>query len=195
MTSAYYNTNAKEFYDGTIDVDMNSLYSRFVPLLPTNANIVDAGCGSGRDTKYFVSKGFNVTAFDASEKLVALAEQFTNQVIQHSTFLDFQSETARFDAIWACASLLHVPYNDLARTLSHLSQSLKSGGIFYCSFKYGDNEVERNGRRFTNLNETELRKLIRDTSLTIEEQWITSDLRVGREDEKWLNVILKKVGK
>ncbi|MDN3679237.1 class I SAM-dependent methyltransferase [Vibrio tapetis subsp. quintayensis] len=195
MTSSYYNSNAQEFYAGTVDVNMASLYARFVPLLSTGAKVLDAGCGSGRDTKHFIDNGFITTGFDASPELVALASELVDQTIQCDTFLSFTTDMKAFDAIWACASLLHVPYNDLEKTFCHLSQFLKNDGIFYCSFKYGDSELERHGRRFTDLNENSLSTLLSNTPLSIAENWITGDLREGRESEKWLNVILKKESK
>ncbi len=191
-TQNYYNNNADIFFNNTIDVDAESLYQEFMPYLPTSAKIIDAGCGSGRDTLHFLNHGHNVIAFDASKELITLAEKYTNHRIQHSTFLSFNTEHNSQDGIWACASLLHVPMNELVDTFLHLSQFLKTGGVFYCSFKYGNDEVERNGRRFTNLNETLLKQLLSTLPLSIQKTWITEDLRPGRSDEKWLNAVLIK---
>ncbi|OLQ88038.1 SAM-dependent methyltransferase [Vibrio panuliri] len=188
---SFYNTNAQDFFAGTVDVDMSSLYEKFVPLLPSHASVLDAGCGSGRDSRYFSQCGFKVDAFDASEELVSLAKLHSAIDVQLCTFIDYQS-THLYDGIWACASLLHVPKSELPRTFKHLASLLKSGGFFYCSFKYGDDEVERDGRRFSNLNEDALSTLLLCSKLTAKELWLTSDLRPGRENEKWLNAILIK---
>lgn len=187
----YYDQNAQEFFDGTINVDMASLYSEFIPLIPKQSFILDAGCGSGRDTKAFINLGFKVHAIDASEELGKLAEQQINQAVEITTFQQFNSPQS-FDAIWACASLLHVPMIELPQAFKNLASHLKPKGVFYCSFKYGDNEVERNGRRFTNLNEKLLQEVIADSDTTILKTWCTSDLRKGRESEKWLNAIVVK---
>ena len=192
-TRNYYNNNADIFFNNTIDVNVESLYQEFIPYLPTKARIIDAGCGSGRDTLHFLNQGHEVIAFDASKELVTLAEKHTNHCIQHSTFLSFTTEQNSQDGIWACASLLHVPMNELVQTFLHLSQFLKTGGIFYCSFKYGNDEVERNGRRFTNLNEILLEQLLSTLPLSIQKSWITEDLRSDRADEKWLNAVLFKL--
>ena len=191
MNNQYYNTNAQIFYDSTINVEMSALYKKFLPLIPTQGYILDAGCGSGRDTLAFIQQGFYVEAFDASEVLVKLARDLTKQNIRHDTFLTFTTPTL-FNAIWACASLLHVPTNSLTQTFAHLAQMLKPNAVFYCSFKYGDNEVIRNGRRFTNLNADLLKYYLKDTQLKIKETWISQDLRPKREQEKWLNAILIK---
>ncbi|RKF13724.1 class I SAM-dependent methyltransferase [Alginatibacterium sediminis] len=191
LSENYYEQNADQFFDATVDVDMRSLYSKFLPELRSGATIVDAGCGSGRDTKAFSEAGFSCIAFDASPTLVAQAEIYVGNTIQHCSFLDFDS-AVEVDAIWACASLLHVEYSELSRTFSHLSSFLKRGGIFYCSFKHGELTVERNGRRFTNLNHERLKEVIEPTKLQIKQDWITGDLREGRNAEQWLNAILVK---
>lgn len=192
MNNQYYNENAQDFFDGTCNVEMSSIYQKFLPLLAPKSYILDAGCGSGRDSLAFIESGFNVEAFDASEALVKLAREKTKVNVVCDRFLTFNSDI-NFDAIWACSSLLHVPMNELNQTFSHLSNMLKLNGIFYCSFKYGNNEVTRNGRHFTNLDENLLGSYIKDTSLEIKSTWQTSDLRPGRENEKWLNAILLKV--
>ncbi|MBM7070739.1 class I SAM-dependent methyltransferase [Shewanella sp. 202IG2-18] len=188
----YYNRNAQEFFDGTISVNMLPLYEKFTPLLPEAGSIIDAGCGSGRDSKFFAEQGFHVTAFDASASLVELAKVHTKLPVIHSTFLNFEAKEKSVDGIWACASLLHVPQAELNQTFIHLAKFLKEGGLFYCSFKYGDNEIERDGRCFTNVDEVSLPRYLEISNLDIKEHWITSDLRPGRENEKWLNAILVK---
>mgnify|MGYP000017619409 FL=1 len=191
MSIDFYNNNAETFFDSTKAIDMSVLYDEFLPHLKANANILDAGCGSARDSLYFKKQGFNVTAFDASASLVKLAEKLLNQKVELATFESFANEQ-KFDGIWACASLLHVPKQELNSILNKLSGLLNVGGIFYCSFKYGDKMVERGGRTFTNLNESLLREKIENTALRITKTWVTADQRPDRADEKWLNAILIK---
>lgn len=188
---SFYNDNADEFVSNTISVDMTSLYQKFLPLLPANAHILDAGCGSGRDSKHFINNGFSVTAMDASKALAESASALIDQHVHECLFQDFQSEK-QFDAIWACASLLHVPSRELPDLFSHLASQLKPKGLFYCSFKYGNDDVERGGRYFTNADEVRLNTFIVDSGLTVKENWLTGDLRPGRESEQWINVIMKK---
>lgn len=187
----YYQQQAESFFNNTFDVDMSPLYQAFLASIPAGGHIVDAGCGSGRDSRYFADHGFEITAFDASSALVELAKKHTGLEILVSTFSEF-STTKPVDGIWACASLLHVPYTELKNTLKHLAKSLKTGGVFYCSFKYGEGEVEREGRHFTNLNETLLADVLQGTNLTVAKYWQTGDQREGRESERWLNAILVK---
>jgi len=187
----YYDNNAQEFYDSTVAVNMQTLYEQFLPLIPAGGAILDAGCGAGRDSKAFLELGFAVDAFDASEKLALLASKLTGKKVAVDLFQTYKSGK-EFDAIWACASLLHVPLKELPAVFSSLLNMLKAGGYFYCSFKYGEGEVARNGRLFSNLNERSFAALIKGLPLHIKAQWITTDLRAGRADELWLNVILQK---
>lgn len=191
MSKEYYNANAAAFHADTAEVDMSALYAEFLPLIPKGGHIVDAGCGTGRDALAFQAQGFQVTAFDASEALIAIAQQRLGANALQCTFTEFQA-IEPVAAIWACASLLHVPFSELPTTFSHLAAQLASQGVFYCSFKYGDNELERGGRRFTNLNEVLLANVLQNTNLTIQKTWITGDARPGREHERWLNAVLVK---
>ncbi len=186
----YYENNAKVFVESTLSVDMQSLYNCFLPLLPERANILDAGCGSGRDAKFFIERGHHVTAFDASAEIAALAEKEVGQHILVQRVQDIQYRN-QFDGIWACASLLHVPAKDLPEVFRRLVRALKPNGMIYCSFKYGQGEYEKQGRRFTDLDEAGLQTLVDEIEeLTIRELWVTADLRPGRGHERWLNGIL-----
>ncbi|MGL5294227.1 MAG: class I SAM-dependent methyltransferase [Aeromonas sp.] len=191
MSIDYYNQHAAAFVAGTLAVDMQPLYQRFVPLFAKGAHLVDAGCGSGRDSLAFLQLGFQVTAFDASENLAQLASQHIGQPVQVCRFEQFQVPTP-VDGIWACASLLHVEQAQLPMVMAHLAQQLKNGGYFYCSFKYGSGELTRDGRTFTQLDEPQLASLLTDLPLTAVDVWQTADLRPGRADESWLNAILQK---
>ena len=191
-TLDYYNKNAKKFITGTISIDFGIVQNRFLDKLHPGAEILDYGCGSGRDTKYFLEQGCKVTAIDGSQELCKLASEYTGIPVKHMLFQDLDEKEA-YDGIWACSSILHVPANELRDIIKKLANALRAHGIIYTSFKYGTFEGERNGRYFTDMTEETFAKLIQDMDeLEIEEQWITSDVRPGRGEEKWLNLILRK---
>lgn len=191
-TLDYYNANAEEFVQGTISVDFSVMQNRFLDRLPQDALILDFGCGSGRDTKFFLEKGFRVEATDGSEELCKFATVYTGIHVKHQFFQEL-NENEKYDAIWACSSILHLSKVELKRVLRKMLVALKKNGIIYTSFKYGEFEGERNGRYFTDFTEDSFSVLLRDFSeLTVEGQWITADVRPGRGEEKWLNLILRK---
>lgn len=189
MTLQFYENNAEQFAKDTLDVDMSALYERFLPMLPQSSRILDAGCGAGRDTAAFLQRGYQVEAFDASIKLSHIAQSISGIVVQNSTFTDFSSSQP-FAGIWACASLLHVPSAEMQATLKHLAGLLQAKGVMYASFKYGEDDVERNGRSFTNCTEQRLQHFLHNTGLSIYETWISADQRPGRANEQWLNTLL-----
>lgn len=192
MTIDYYQKNAQKFVEGTVDVDVSELQNKFLKLIPSNAHILDAGCGSGRDTKFFIDQGYKVTSFDASSELVKIASEYSGIAVQCIKFEDIEFKD-EFDGIWACASLLHVPKNKITDVFLKLSKSLKKSGILYVSFKYGDKERVDDGRLFNDQNEDSFTSLINNLSdLTIVEMWKTADLRPNREDEYWLNCLVEK---
>jgi len=191
MSIEFYQNNADEFFTGTVKVDMTNIYQRFTKNIIPNALILDAGCGSGRDSKAFIEMGYRVDAFDASSELVTRASNYTGLDVKLALFEDVAA-FEKYDAIWCCASLLHVPEADLTDTLSKLAMALKNNGTWYVSFKYGDSQREKGGRMFTDMNEARLSKLIASIpSIKTEAIWITEDNRPDRQ-EKWLNAILTK---
>ena len=191
-TLEYYDENADSFIENTRNVDFSKTQNMFMELIPNNGMILDFGCGSGRDTKCFLDHGFKVEAIDGSKELCRLASEYTGITVKHMYFQDL-NESDRYDGIWACASILHVSKNELGDVLRKMAAALKSGGVIYTSFKYGDFEGERNGRFFTDLTEESFNELLSAVSgITIEKIWITSDVRPGRGEEKWLNLILRK---
>ena len=181
QTIAFYEQNAKAFYESTVTVKAEALYQEFLPLLPDKAYILDAGCGSGRDALAFLKKGYQVTAFDGSKRLAERASLLTGIKVKVALFLSFESEY-QFDGIWACASLLHVPENQLVETFTHLAAYLKDIGYFYCSFKYGAGECDREGRHFTHLVEPKLASILTETPLEIDKSWVTSNLLFPEHD-------------
>lgn len=191
-TLDYYNKNAENFVQGTVSVDFRMMQDKFLNQLNDGAAILDFGCGSGRDTKYFLEQGYVVDAIDGSEELCKLASDYTGIPVKHMLFQDLD-EKEKYDGIWACSSILHVPGKELKSVIKKMSRALKAHGIIYTSFKYGTFEGERNGRYFTDMTEETFSLLIQDIEeLEVKEYWITSDVRPGRGEEKWLNLILRK---
>lgn len=187
----YYDENAQEFFDDTVNADMSSHQEKFLKLIPENGHILDAGCGSGRDGKMFKDFGYEVTAIDGSVEMCKIAREYSGINVKHMQFqeINFNNE---FDGIWASASLLHVPSSELDLVLNKLRKSLKADGIFYASFKYGNFEGNRNGRYFNDLTESTATEIFKRNDYNVIETWITSDSRKDREDEKWTNILVKK---
>lgn len=191
----YYNINAASFVAGTQNVDMSLWRDKFESYLADGGRILDAGCGSGRDSKAFKQHGFSVVAFDASKEMCKATSELIGQEALQMKFqeIDFEEE---FDGIWACASLLHVTYKELPSIMAKLRKGLKSKGIIYVSFKYGTTKMIKGERTFSNFTEATVEKMLNETGFEVIECGITADVREGREDEKWVNAIaiLRDIG-
>jgi len=187
----YYNINAESFVAGTQNVDMSLWRDKFESYIIDGGRVLDAGCGSGRDSKAFIMHGFSVVAFDASTEMCKAASELIGQEVWQMKFGEIAFD-AEFDGIWACASLLHVSYDELPDIMQKLHKALKAKGAIYMSFKYGEGRMTKGERTFSNFSENTLEKLLNETGFEVKECGITGDVREGRGDEKWVNVIAKK---
>ncbi|SFL04837.1 class I SAM-dependent methyltransferase [Azotobacter beijerinckii] len=100
-THRYYETQARQFFAETVGLEMGELHRRFLDAIPAGGHLLDAGCGSGRDAKAFLARGYRVTAFDASPALAGLASEHLGQSVAVRRFAEVE-ETALYDGIWAC---------------------------------------------------------------------------------------------
>ena len=198
----YYEANARAYFGETVDVDLAPIYERFLSRVGPageGPRILDAGCGSGRDSLALSRMGYDVDAFDASPAMAALASTLLGgKPVKVLKFQDVDLHERKFDGVWACASLLHVPPSELPDAFGRLAAALKEpGGVLYASFKYGSyshggQRQHRDGRRFTDLDEVGLEMLLREVvpAMAILETWTTLDRRPGRKGETWLNARL-----
>ena len=192
VTIEYYNRNAARFLEDTAGVEFTEIQNAFLSLLPEGAMILDFGCGSGRDALEFLKRGYQVEATDGSEEMCRAAAELTGLAVRQMLFQELD-EKEKYDGIWACSSILHLPKSELGDVLERMTAALKINGVIYTSFKYGAFEGERNGRYFTDFTEETFTEFIKGmTGVTVEKMWITDDVRPGRGEEKWLNMILRK---
>ena len=192
-TLKYYEKNASGFSESTVKVDFTEVQDKFLALIPKGGTVLDFGCGAGRDTKAFLERGYKVEAVDGSEKLCKIASEFTEIEVKQMLF-DELNEVEKYDGIWACASILHLPKAELRVVLKKMIRAVKPGGYIYSSFKYGEFEGDRNGRYFTDFTEETFQQFMQDfAEVSIKETWISVDVRPDRGDEKWLNVIIQRL--
>jgi len=99
----------------------------------------------------------------------------------------------RFDGVWACASLLHVPRTELAAAVGRLRDALVPGGILWMSFKYGTEERQAGDRRFTDLDEAGGLALLAETGgLSLISQHVTEDVRTDHGGERWITLLTRR---
>lgn len=129
-TDACYSSNAARFVADTVDIEMSDLHERFLAFVPAGGLILDAGGGSGRDSKAFLERGFRVRALDASAEVARLAEALIGQPVDILTFDDL-TDVACYDGIWACASLVHALIRRLELS-RHQSCLLAGRSVRFC---------------------------------------------------------------
>ena len=135
-TIEYYEKNASKFVEGTVGVEFTGIQDRFLECLPRKSRVLDFGCGSGRDTKYFLEKGYQVDAMDGSLELCKLASEYAGVQVEHKLFQELDAQEY-YDGIWACSSILHLDKAALEDVFRLMVRALKSEGVLYTSFKYG----------------------------------------------------------
>jgi SAM-dependent methyltransferase len=193
-TVRWYEANADDYAARTKGIDAAVLYEPFLSLLPPGGHILDAGCGSGRDALEFRRRGFAVTAFDASPRMAKLAGDLVGQPVQVVRYQDMAFD-GRFDGVWACASLLHVPRAELDGVFVRFVRALKPGGVWYMSFKQGGGERVAEGRLFSDQTEESLGTLVRRHGLEVVQIWQSGDLRSDRAGQPWVNGVVRKAGR
>ncbi|MDF2539019.1 MAG: class SAM-dependent methyltransferase [Herbinix sp.] len=188
----YYNQNAIKYFELTVNLDLKENWDRFIQLLPEGASILDLGCGSGRDSAYFISQGFFVTAMDASEEMCSLASIHIGQEVLNLSFAEIDFDEV-FDGIWACASLLHAASSEMEDIMYKIINSMKKDGVLFMSFYYGDFEGERDGRYFTDYRNRSLKELIgKFENLELIEIKKYDVIYPDREAE-WIHALVRKI--
>jgi SAM-dependent methyltransferase len=198
MLSPYiaYSSRARAFVEATRDIDMSELYGEFLPYIDEHGSILDIGAGSGRDSKEFLRQGLTVVALEPDEELAKLASEYIGQPVVQETIQRYVPESGeRFNGIWASASLLHIPLQELTRVFCRLSYIMKPGGALYVSFKYGSEFVkEKNGLYYTYLDEVSFDEYLPKMLFRYQRVWVTEDRRADQQGERWLNVVLRYTG-
>lgn len=192
-TLKYYARKLESYVKRTMDIDMSERYAAFEAYLRPEAHILDAGCGPGRDTRYFLERGYQVTAFDASPEMAHYAAQFTGQGVSTMRFQEMNDESS-FDGIWTCASLLHVPKSEIEDVMRRCIQALKPGGVWYMCFKDGDGEEERGGRFFNDYSDEKLKELLKGfCEIELRRVWRSPHVKIDHPAVDWINAIVQRV--
>lgn len=192
MTLNFYNQYAGQYFSQTVNAQMREQYERFLPFIQKEGSILDLGCGSGRDSYYFKQKGYQIVAVDGSKELAKYASKLLGQPVINQLFHEINFNN-QFDGIWACASLLHIPHNQMLDILTKMKKSLKSEGIIYISVKEGQGCLVEGERFFQYYSTEQLENTITQCKgLKVESLWKTIEVKELEHEVIWLNAIVKK---
>ena len=189
-TINYYDEHASQYFDSTSQVDLAMLYKEFLEYIPIGGRIMDLGCGSGRDVKWFRDHGYDAHGLDASEELVKIACNQLDIPVEAGLIEEWIADET-FDGIWCCASLMHLDDISFDRFLSNLRFSLRPGGALFISVKEGiESGVSEDGRYFRDFSEETLNSFLSHyKDLRLEKVWYTND-KLQRKSFRWLNAII-----
>ena len=167
QTIDFYNLKSSEYSSWSFNHNKDDLLSKFLDKIKERSNILDLGCGAGHDSYFFASKGFSVTALDASKNLLSEVPFHSNIEIVNSDFISFQTNH-KFNGIWSSFSLQHIPKKYFQNTLKLILQSLNKGGVFYIGIHEGNKEVRDSlGRFYSFYREKEILDILKIVGLQV----------------------------
>ena len=188
-TLSWYRDNAIQYAEETRNSLVLDALWEFLSRMKEGGTILDYGSGSGRDSAYFINKGFSVDSLDGSAEMKAQAERLFGIKVKLSSFLSLE-EKEKYDGIWAQASILHLEEHDLKTALTLIERALKRDGVFYSSFRKGEEDGYEKGRWYTNMTERRFLSFL-PASLYVEKIWESQDVRPG-VSRTWLSIICRK---
>ena len=150
VTLGHYEANAEQFRDGTRDHDVSQNIEALLRHVeaPAPFEILDLGCGPGRDLPTFTRRGHRAVGLDGCLRFVEMARAASGCEVWQQDFLQLELPAARFDGIFANAALFHVPTQELPRVLLQLHATLKPRGVLFSSNPRGSNQEGWNGARY-----------------------------------------------
>jgi SAM-dependent methyltransferase len=195
-TLAHYAANALDFWQGTRDHDVSENVSALLAALkrPAPLEILDLGCGPGRDLATFRALGHAPVGLDGCAEFVRMARAFSGCKVLEQSFFELRLPPESFDAVFANASLFHVPRALLPRVLRELSDALLPGGVLFCSNPRAfDRDLEgwRGERYGTYLTIASWTEIISAAGFVLERQFLRPSGHKPAE-QPWLAMVWRK---
>ncbi|QXI15574.1 class I SAM-dependent methyltransferase [Pseudomonas hamedanensis] len=194
-TLSHYNSVAEDFREGTRDHDVSQNIDALLRHIRAQApfTILDFGCGPGRDLQTFTRMGHVAVGLDGSLEFARMAREDSGCEVWQQDFLKLDLPTARFDGVFANATLFHVPSQALPQVLKQLHGTLKADGVLFSSNPRGDNREGWNGPRYGAYHDLEAwRRLLTDAGF-VELEHYYRPAGLPREQQPWLASVWRKV--
>jgi SAM-dependent methyltransferase len=193
-TVDHYNRLAESFWRGTREHDVGQNIDALLGQIEGEPpfTILDFGCGPGRDLKTFVDRGHVAIGLEGSERFAEMARAFSGCEVWRQDFLKLSLPPARFDGVFANASLFHVPTQELPRVLRELRAALKPRGVLFSSNPRGNNDEGWNQARYGAYWDVETwRRYVTEAGFT-ELMHYYRPPGLPREQQPWLASVWRK---
>ncbi|MBL1143183.1 MAG: class I SAM-dependent methyltransferase [Proteobacteria bacterium] len=194
ITLSHYENNAESFWQGTRDHDVSQNIDAFLQALSKDKplDILDFGCGPGRDIHTFKSLGHNPIGLDGSKIFCEMAKKHSGCTVLHQSFSKLELEVNSFDGVFANASLFHVPGHELLKVLKQLHNALRTGGVLFCSNPRGDIEGWQ-GQRYGHYMEIKSSQVyLEKAGFKVLHHYYRPEGQ-PREKQNWLAIISEKL--
>ena len=193
-TLGHYNQVAEDFREGTRDHDVSQNIAALLRHIEGQApwQILDFGCGPGRDLKTFSGMGHVAVGLDGSERFADMARADTGCEVWQQNFLELDLPAERFDGIFANAVLFHVPKQELPRVLAQLHATLKPGGVLFSSNPRGDNREGWNGPRYGSYHDLDAWQELLGAAGFVELEHYYRPAGLPREQQPWLASVWRR---
>ncbi|WP_297835334.1 bifunctional 2-polyprenyl-6-hydroxyphenol methylase/3-demethylubiquinol 3-O-methyltransferase UbiG [Pseudomonas sp.] len=194
-TVGHYNSVADDFREGTWDHDVSQNIAALLRHIEGSAplQILDFGCGPGRDLKTFTAMGHVAVGLDGSERFAEMAREETGCEVLQQNFLELDLPTERFDGIFANAVLFHVPRQELPRVLRELHGALKPHGVLFSSNPRGENKEGWNGSRYGSYHDLDNWRELLNAAGFIELEHYFRPEGLPLAQQPWLASVWRKV--
>jgi len=189
-TRQTYDQHAGEIAERFWGVELPRSWQAFLSALPTQACIIDIGCGAGRDVYHFIGQGASAFGVDYSAGLLGEAVKRGANVFAQADMRTLPLAAACFDGAWLCASLLHLPREDVPGVLRDAHRCLKPGGMLYISLKQGTGEgwETREGPRFfTYFSSNEIKQMLTQAGFAVRQTWLDP-----AKAHTWINLLAER---
>jgi len=163
-TIAFYDRDAAQYVQHVIDHGVRESLIAFDSKLPRSADVLDLGCGGGQDSAWLRDRGHRVVSMDASAELAREAKRRFDIDVHVAAFADL-NDVARFDGVWAAASLHHAQRAEMAAIFGGVATALRPGGWFAATMKGGPDRRDGIGRFYCEMDAPFVRALLADRAI------------------------------
>lgn len=192
---AVYDQIAEEFADVNANMppELAIAADQFLSTTKPGGLILDLGCGAGRDMAWFESQGATAVGSDLSAGMLAQARLQAHGSLVQADMRRLPFQTGRFQGVWCCAALLHLPKVDAPRALAEVHRILAPESTLFLAVQEGIGEGwERTTRYdkpierfFARYRAEEMTTLLVDSGFAIRDHTASS-----AESRHWLNFMV-----